>query len=253
MTYRNSIEAESETRLHELADEREEGGKMSTQEASMSEKSVLRWGGLAGMLGGVLPVLFFVLAAVFLPAGYARVTAVEGFPAARAATIAVQLVYLASIICWIFLFLALYRALRGGRSFAPALFGCGVGLVGLALLATGGISAIAFGHISSLYHASSATVQDKAALALVWQGIQAVFNETDTVGGILFAIGFILLGTAMLWNPAFSKSLGAVSIVFGLAGLTGVAFSSAGFAYALVVIVLPILLGWKIYTLPSAA
>jgi hypothetical protein len=225
---------------------------MSTNEASMGEKSILRWGGLAGILGGILPILFFALVSAFLPAGYARVTPIASFPAARAATIVVQIIYLAAIISWIVLFLALYRSLRGGKRLAPALFGCGVGLVGLALLATGGISAVAFGHISALYHAPSATVQDQAMLALVWQGVEAVFNETDTVGGILFAIGFILLGTAMLRNPAFGKWLGWVSIVFGLAGLIGVAFSPAGFAYALVVIVLPILLGGRIHGLSRA-
>jgi hypothetical protein len=220
---------------------------MSTKEAEVHDTSILRWGGLAGMVGGILPIVFFVLVLVFVPAGYVRVTPVADFPAARAATIVVQTIYLASIILWVILLLALYRCFRGGGGIAAALFGCGVGLVGLALLAVGGISAIAFGHISDLYHAPGATVQDRAMLAFVWQGVQAVFNETDTVGGILFAIGFILLGTAMLRNAALGKRLGWSSIVLGLAGLTGVAYSSVGFAYALVVIVLPILLGWKVY------
>jgi hypothetical protein len=215
------------------------------------EKSVLRWGGLAGILGGILPILFFVTIYAFVPSGFVTVAPIGSFPEVRTATTVAESVYLAAVSLWVVLLLSLYRALRGGsgRSAAPALYGCGVGLVGLVLLAAGGISAVAFGHISDLYHAPNASVQDQSTLGLVWQGVQAIFNETDAVGGILFATGFVLFGIAILWNPAFGKTIGVVCLTFGLAGLVGVSVSAAGYAYALVVIILPLLLGWKLYSM----
>ena len=43
----------------------------------MQEKSVLRWGGLAGILGGLLFIVVFVIVGVFVGANPAEP---EGFP-----------------------------------------------------------------------------------------------------------------------------------------------------------------------------
>ena len=221
------------------------------------ERSVLRWGGLAGILSSILSILFLVILIGFVPAPPSDPKAlVARFPDVKAATIVGQTVYLAAVILWVVLFLALYRALRGG-SLAPALFGRGVGLVGLVLFAAGGIPAVALSLISDLYHAPGATAQDQATLALVWQGVQGVFHETDTMGFIFLTLGYILLGIAMLRNPTFGPRFGGVSIALGLAALVGISLFSVASALVapfviLVFIILPLLLGWKVFSLSRA-
>jgi len=80
----------------------------------------------------------------------------------------------------------------------------------------------------------------------------------DTAAVIFVAIGYILFGIAMLRNPAFGKRFGGVTMVLALAGLVGVyllGINSIFFAPLglFVLIFLPILLGWKVYSLSRAA
>ncbi len=175
----------------------------------MSEDmSVVRWGGLAGIFAGISFFITLVILLAFVPAAPKdKVELVSRFPDVRAATLVGEAVYAAAIILWVMLVLALYRALRAGSS-APALFGSGVGLFGLVFLGAGAVPAVAFSHISGLFHAPGATAQEQATLASVWQGAQGIFNETDTMGFIFLTVGIILLGIAMVRNPAFGKRLG---------------------------------------------
>ena len=112
------------------------------------EKSVLRWGGLAGILGAIIFVLVFVVVIVFVGADPAQP---EGelmrFPDIRAARTVEDSLYLVVLILWIAHFLALYRALRGA-SLAPALFGSVLGIVGLGVQATGALPHVATAPIS---------------------------------------------------------------------------------------------------------
>jgi hypothetical protein len=87
------------------------------------EQSVLRWGGLAGILGGIIFILVFVIVIVFVgldPAEPER--EVMRFPNVRAARTVEDSLYLVVLILWVAHFLALCRALKG-TSIAPALFG----------------------------------------------------------------------------------------------------------------------------------
>jgi len=77
------------------------------------------------------------------------------------------------------------------------------------------------------------------------------------VAGILLGIAFILLGGAMLRSPHFGRAFGGASLVLGLVGLVGVFVISIGqdnpndYAFVIFVTVLPVLLGWKLYSLSS--
>jgi hypothetical protein len=231
------------------------------EESMTEEKSVLRWGGLAGILCGIISILGFVLLfAVAPPTTHGSDPLVASFPDVRVATIMYESAYLAALMLYVILLLALYRTLRG-VSLAPSLFGTGLGALGVVLLTTGAIPAIAFSHISDLYHAPGATPQDQATLALVWEGIQAIFNETDAMGLALLGASFILLGIGMLRNPHFGKKIGAASIVSGLAVFAGIGWYSLSlysdtFVLApfsiLVIVIFPLLLGWKAYRVSRA-
>ena len=97
------------------------------------DKNVLRWGGLAGMLGGILSILFIVILVALVPTAPTDPSAlVARFPSVRFATIVGETVYLGAVILWAILLIALYRALREGK--APAIFGTGLGLIGIVAL-----------------------------------------------------------------------------------------------------------------------
>src|SRR5918998_357568 len=183
------------------------------------EKSVLRWGGLTGILGGIVFILVFVIVIAFVGADPAQPEGkVMRFPDIRAARTVENSLYLVVLILWITHFLALYRALRG-TSLAPALFGSILGIVGLGVLAAGALPHVATAPISDLYHAPAATPEDQAALVLMWQATEGIFDALFGVGLVLVPIGLVALGVAMLGAPAFGKGYGGVSVVLGGVGV----------------------------------
>jgi hypothetical protein len=222
------------------------------------EKSVLRWGGLAGILGAIIFVLVFVVVIVFVGADPAKP---EGelmrFPDIRAARTVEDGLYLVVLILWVAHFLALYRALRG-VSLAPALFGSVLGIVGLGVLAAGALPHVATAPISDLYHAPRSTPEDRATLVLMWQATEGIFDALFGVGLLLVPIGFIALGVAMLGAPAFGTGFSGVSVMLGVVGVVAASvllvdpLSLSAFVGVLALIVFHLVVGWKVYSLSRA-
>jgi hypothetical protein len=222
------------------------------------EKGVLRWGGVAGILGGIIFVLVIVVVIVFVGADPARPEGeIRRFPDIRAARTVEDSLYLVVLILWMAHFLALYRALRR-TSLAPALFGGVLGIVGLGVLAAGALPHVASAPISELYHAPGATPEDQATLVLLWQANQGIFDALFGAGLVLVPIGLIALGVAMLGTPAFGKGFGWLSVVLGVVGVVAASvllvdpLSPSAFAGILSLIVFHLVLGWKIYSLSRA-
>jgi Domain of unknown function (DUF4386) len=161
------------------------------------------------------------------------------------------------LILWVGHFLALYRALRE-TSLAPALFGSVVGIVGLGVLAAGALPHVATAPISDLYHAPGATTDDRAALVLMWQASQGIFDALFGVGLLLVPIGFIAMGVAMLRVPTFGKGFGGLSVALGVIGVTAASIllldplSPSAFLGVLALIVFHLVLGWKVYSVSRA-
>jgi len=222
------------------------------------EKSVLRWGGLAGILGGIVFVLVFVVVIAFVgPEPVEPEGEVMRFPDIRAARTVEDSLYLVVLILWVTHFLALYRALRE-TSLAPALFGSVLGIVGLGVLAAGALPHVATAPISDLYHAPGATPEDQATLVLMWQATEGIFDALFGVGLLLVPIGFVALGVAMLGAPTFGKGFGAVSVVLGVVGVLAASvllvdpLSPSAFVGVLALIVFHLVVGWKVYNLSRA-
>jgi len=222
------------------------------------EKSILRWGGLAGILGGIIFILVFVIVIAFVGPDPAEPEgSVMRFPDIRAARTVENSLYLVVLILWVAHFLALYRALRG-TNLAPALFGSVLAIVGLGVLAAGALPHIATAPISDLYHAPGATPEDQATLVLLWQATQSIFDAMFVVGLLLLPIGLIALGVAMLGAPAFGKGFGGVSVVVGAVGVVAASvllvdpLSPSAFVGVLALIVFHLVLGWKVYSLSRA-
>jgi hypothetical protein len=219
------------------------------------EQRVLRWGGLAGILGSILFLLVFAIVIVFVGADPAEPAGlVTRFPGIRAARTVENSLYLAVLILWVLHFLALYRALRGTR-LAPALFGSVLGILGLVVLAAGALPHVATAPLSDLYHAPEATPAEQATLVLMWQATQGIFDALLVAGLVFLPLGLVGLGIAMLATPAFGTGYGGVSVVLGAIGVVVALallvdadspIAPAGF-FAL--IVFHLVLGWKVYGL----
>ena len=223
------------------------------------ENSVLRWGGLAGILAFTvwiveLPLYGFVNP--FISEGLMR------FPDKIAALAMSTILTMAYAFLSIALVLALYRALRG-TGLAPALFGSVLGVIGYVVTALGDASTFfAFVPLSDLYHASAATLETQATVVLLWEATMGLTHTFFFVGSLFLMISFIVLGVAMLRAPAFSRRFGGVSIVLGVIGVVGVVaslFVSGTIGLQLIgvstfanLIFLP-LFGWKVYRLSRTA
>ena len=218
------------------------------------EKSVLQWGGLAGVLGGIILILVFVIVGVF--AGMGPVDVMR-FPDIRTALIVGDSLYLVVLILWVIHFLALYRALRE-TSLAPALFGSVLGILGLVVLAAESLHQPWQKPISDLYHAPGATLEAQATLVLLWQATHGIFDTLLVTGLLFLPIGVIALGVAMLGTPAFGKGVGGVSVVIGILGVVaGIVLlvdprSSIAIPSVLSLIVFHIAVGWTVYRLSRA-
>jgi hypothetical protein len=227
---------------------------MNDLQKMAQEKSVLQWGGLAGVLGGIIFILVFVIVGVFVGMEFVEVMR---FPDVRTARIVENSLYLAVLILWVVHFLALYCALRE-TSLAPALFGSVLGILGLVVLAADALHHIWQTPISDLYHAPGATLEAQATLVLLWQTSHGIFNALLVTGLVLLPIGVIALGVAMFKAPAFGKGFGGLSVVIGILGVVAgiVLLIDPGSPIAVVtvlsLIVFHLAVGWKVYRLSRA-
>jgi hypothetical protein len=228
--------------------------KMNSLQKMAQEKSVLQWGGLAGIVGGILLVAVFVIVGVF--AGFESVEVIR-FPDIRTALIVGDSLYLVVLILWVIHFLALYRALRE-TSLAPALFGSVLGILGLVVLAAESLHQPWQKPISDLYHAPGATLEAQATLVLLWQVTRGIFNALLVTGFLLLPIGVTALGVAMFKAPAFGKGVGGLSVVLGVVGVVVASVllvdppSPVAVVVMLALIVFHIAVGWKVYRLSRA-
>jgi hypothetical protein len=143
---------------------------------------------------------------------------VSPFPEIRVARTVENGLYLAVLVLWVPLALALSHSLRRTRP-ASALFGSALNIFGLAVLAAGAIPHVVTSRLSDLYHADGATSDEQATLVLLWQANQGMFDALLLVGLLVMPVGVILLGLAMRRDPAFGKVAGNVSVALGVVGL----------------------------------
>ncbi|HZY48003.1 MAG TPA: hypothetical protein VFE96_09430 [Candidatus Bathyarchaeia archaeon] len=223
------------------------------------EKPVLRWGGLAGILGGIVFLFVPIVLFGFVPPAPSDPSAVVArFPSvSMAITVGNNLNFISDMLD-LALLVALYRALRG-TNFAPALFGTVMSILGLGVIFTETQTQVAFAPLSDLYHASGSTVAQQQQLGLIWAATQAMFFELDTAAGLLLSLGFIVLAIGMIKAPGFGKTTGVISAVLAALSLIGISLipvlgetSVVAVLAVPVFIVLPILWGWKTYRLSKA-
>ena len=217
--------------------------------------SVLRWGGLAGILAFIVFIVGMPLYYSLMPLSPEGLMA---FPDARTALATSTGLSMATAFLSIAFVLVLYRVLRETNR-TLALFGSMLGIIGYIVTALGDASThVAFAPLSDIYHATAATSEVQATVVLLWQTTMGLTNTFFFVGALFMMSGFIVLGVAMLRVPTFGRRFGGVSIALGVIGVVGVVaslFISGSIGMQLVgvavfanLIFLP-LFGWKVYRL----
>lgn len=227
---------------------------MQERQVLERERRLLRWGGLAGVLGSVLMIGVFVIVGVFVGEAATKPTeALIRFPDIQAARTAENGLYLAVLALWGIHLLGLYRATR--TSLAPAIVGGALGMVGLTVLAAGALPHVATLPISALYTAPGATPGDQATLLLIWRAVQGIFDAMLFAGLALLPVSLIAFGLALRESPAFGQRLGWFTVglgVIGFAAATRVLIDPASPVAAIVLFTLiafDLVVGWKTYAL----
>lgn len=193
------------------------------------ERSIVRWGGLAGIAGSILFIFVFAFVGAVIgadPVGPAA--AIERFPEIQAGRTIENGLYLLILVLWAAHAVALYRGLR--ETGATALVGTVLAVAGLTVLAAGALPHAASVQLADLYHAPDATAQDRAALVAAWHAVQGVMNALLVTGLVVLPLAIIGLGMAMRGAVGFGRRIGAL----------GVALGSAGFGAAVVLLVDPL-------------
>ena len=183
------------------------------------EKSVLRWGGLAGILGSIILIVSMVVAVGFVPADPPTLTElVARFPDVQILRVAENVLYLLGLVSGLPLILALFFSLKK-TSLAPALFGSTLSIVGLIGMIVSATPHVAHSPLSEIYHTPGTTFEAQETLGLIWQATWGVMDAPLYVGFFVGMLGFTLLGVAMFGSQDFGKNLRWVSVLLGAAGL----------------------------------
>lgn len=223
------------------------------------DRGLLRWGGLAGLLGGALLLFVFVFVGVVVgPEPAALEGPVSRFPEISGARTLENTLYLVVMALLAIHVAALYRALRGASP-VPALFGGVLGIAGLTVLAAGALPHVATTRLSDLYHASGATVADQSTIAFLWQANQGIFDALLAAGLVLLSIGLAAIGVAMLGAPSFGRRYGGATIALSVTAIGAASafvldpHSPIVAIGLLALIAVSLMLGWKVYRLSSVA
>ena len=227
---------------------------------------MFRWAGIAGVSGVVMGILSLALG-IFAPPLFVAAqfgnscgapcfvdASLLGFPGVKAWILVENIFYFAALILFVIFFSGLQKALRSDNALAPSTFGKNLAMIGLAMEFVGALPAVAFAHLSEVYQVSSPS--DQAILVLASHAVQSIFNATDTVGGFLLSIGFLLFGVAMIQTSAvFGRKFGIPTIVLSLVAIAGISVVSIvmdnpnDFFFIILILVLPLMLGLNLYRL----
>jgi hypothetical protein len=226
--------------------------------SNAGDRSVLRWGGLAGIVGGVIFVLVFAIVFAVVRPDLAGPEGMIGrFPEVRAARTVENGLYLAVMALWMVHLTALYRALRASSP-AAALFGSVLSILGLVVLAAGALPHVASVPLAELYHAPAATPEARATLLVVWRATEAIFEAFVVTGLIVAPFGTLALGLAMRGATGFGKLTSGLTLLLGAAGLVAAAVllvdpaSPVAVIGVFALIVFHLVAGWNVYRLSTA-
>ena len=208
----------------ELRTRRQDGHRARVDDpvgdAPVDDRQLARWGGVAGLAGGLaLLASFVVVGALGLPDA-SDVETLTDFADIESGRIAEHLLYLGSLMLFALHVFVLHRVLRPVHQ-AAALFGTVFAAFGLAIMAASSLLHVSTAPLADLYTDPEAAPEDLRAIEYAWHGAQSVFDTMLTTGALLTPIGIAFLGLAMRRAPAFGAPLALFAIGLGLVGTIG--------------------------------
>jgi len=223
------------------------------------EKIVLRWGGMSGIVGGILFILSMAFVAIAIgddPADLQEIVA--RFPEIHMLRVIENSVYLMALLFEIPLYLSLFWALRK-QNLAPALFGSAISIVGLVSMIISSTPHVAHHPLSEIFQETGTTPEAQEVIAMIWQGTWGMFDAPLYVGFFVVPIGIILIGIAMFGTSNFGKGLAWISVVVGFVAFVSAIFqmidpaSDVGALSYLLPIIFYFAIGIKQYRLSKTA
>lgn len=225
-----------------------------------SWRGLYRSGGVSAVLFVVLTIVSLVLAFVtpqpqssggslMLPGGVATL---QFIASNRSVFILDQILFVGPVVLTIVVFLALYVALKHlSKSFAA--IGAVFGIVGVVL------SLVPFSFVGGLVYlsdqyAAATTVPQRAVFETAADSLIAQ-NNIVSAGGILFAVGILVVSLAML-KGVFHKGIAYLGIVTGVVGIISESLRpilGPGYSIYLILLIWLIAVGWKLYRLGSSS
>ncbi|MFQ5837425.1 MAG: DUF4386 family protein [Thermoplasmata archaeon] len=212
------------------------------------EKSVLRVGGLAGVLTGVILILGFITFFLAFPPPDPE-QALGTFPEDRTLlTVSVDL-FIVSLLLSLPFLAALYRSLREpNRVFARIGLGTGVLAAVMGIVALTGFM-LATNTFSVLY--ADATTSDRPVVVATYAAVFSLLDAGNTAAFIFFGLAFVAFGLAMKRSQDFPEGLAWLSVVLGIIIILFIFLNL--FPVAIIaIVVFALVLGWKVYNLSRA-
>ncbi|MFQ5552542.1 MAG: hypothetical protein ACE5EW_02315 [Thermoplasmata archaeon] len=216
------------------------------------QSSVLRVGGLAGILTGVLVVAAIITFVAAMPSFTFPpdlATDLERFPengTILRAGFSIQVVALLLLLPFL---AAFYWSLREpSRVFARIGLGSGVLAVILAILGFQG-------NLQST-HIFSVVLEDfpadRAVVVATYAAVQSLVAAVNVMSFLFLGLTFAAFGLAMRANPAYSEGFAWLTVILGVL-IVLFPLPLLGLISILLFIVLAVVLGWKVYSLAGAA
>ena len=222
------------------------------------DRQLWRWGGAAGLAGGILLIgSGVVVGALGLPDA-SDVETLTDFANIESGRIAEHFLYLGALVLFALHVLVLHRLLRTAHQ-AAALFGAAIAEFGLLIMAASSLLHVSTSPLADLYNDPGTSSEDLRSIEYAWHGAQSVFDTMLTTGVLLVPIGIVLLGVAMRSAPAFGSGLAILAIVLGAVGIIGavIAVVDPGSMFSavsvLAIVVFHVSTGWRTLKLGSDA
>jgi len=225
-----------------------------------SWRGLYRAGGVSAVLFVVLTIVSFVLAfitpqpqsssgSLMLPGGVATL---QYIASNRSVFILDQLLFVGPVVLTMVVFLALYVALKHlSKSYAA--IGAVVGIVGV-VLSLVPLSLVGGLVYLSDHYVAATTVAQRAGFATAADSLIAQ-NNIVSAGGILFAVGVLVISLAML-KGVFHKGIAYLGIATGVVGTICEALRpilGPGYSIYLILLIWLIAVGWKLYRLGASS
>ena len=214
------------------------------------EKSVLRVGGWAGVVAGVLFVIALITFSISPPPVDLE-QALVTFPENRTVlTVAIDL-FLVGLLLFIAFFAALYWSLREpNRVFARIGLGSGVLAAVVGIVTLGGFL-LAANAFSGLYEA--AAVSDRPVVVAAYGAVVSLLQAGNSASFLFAGLALVAVGLAMRGSQDFSEGLVWLSVVLGIIVVLFTFLSLAAPVAIIALAVFFLVYGWKVYSLSRTA